>query len=145
MPSSPTVAVLIREFFNSAEQKFAVVGASTNRAKFGNKILRWQVYIDNGYKAVPVNPRESIIEGQACVTSLSKLPGDPSEYHVSIITPPAATKSVLEEAHQIGISRVWLQPGAESAEAIAFARQNGLKILAEGPCVLENGIPASDL
>lgn len=43
MPSSPTVAKLIREFFSSAEQKFAVVGASSNRAKFGNRILQWQV------------------------------------------------------------------------------------------------------
>jgi hypothetical protein len=41
MASQAATALLIREFFSSAEQKFAVVGASTNRSKFGNKVLRW--------------------------------------------------------------------------------------------------------
>jgi len=94
---------------------------------------------------VPVNPREKVIEGLVCVGSLSELPGRPADYHVSIITPPTVTKSVLEEAHKNGITRVWLQPGAESSEALSYAEKNGLKILAEGPCVLENGIKASDL
>lgn len=42
--SSAAVSTLIREFFSSAEQKFAVVGASTNRSKFGNKVLRWYMH-----------------------------------------------------------------------------------------------------
>ncbi|CAO3573265.1 unnamed protein product [Mortierella alpina] len=106
-----STASLIQAFFPAAEQKFAVVGASSNRAKFGNKVLRW--YIDNGYTAVPVNPKEDAIESVACVRSLSALPGSPSEYHVSIVTPPSVTQSVLEEAHKNGIKRVWLQPNVE--------------------------------
>ncbi|KAG0363818.1 CoA-binding protein [Gamsiella multidivaricata] len=137
------MATLIREFFSSAEQKFAVVGASTNRSKFGNKVLRW--YIDHGYTAVPVNPRETAIESLSCVPNLSSLPGNPSDYHLSIITPPAATKSVLEEAHKNGIQRVWLQPGAESPEVLAYANEAGIKTIADGPCVLVNGIPKEDV
>ncbi|CAO3571351.1 unnamed protein product [Mortierella alpina] len=137
------VALLVREFFASAEQKFAVVGASNNRAKFGNKVLRW--YIDHGYTAVPVNPRENTIESLSCVRNLSSLPGNPAEYHVSIITPPAVTRSVLEEAHANGIQRVWLQPGAESPEALAFAQDAGIKILAGGPCVLVDGLSKEEI
>ncbi|KAF8938755.1 hypothetical protein BGZ58_000205 [Dissophora ornata] len=140
--TTPAVATLIREFFSSAEQKFAVVGASTNRSKFGNKVLRW--YIDNGYTAVPVNPREKTIESLVCAPNLSSLPGNPADYHVSIITPPAVTKSVLEEAHRNGIQRVWLQPNVDSPEALEYAKEAGIKILAGGPCVLVDGIPKED-
>ncbi|KAF9174706.1 hypothetical protein BGX21_009839 [Mortierella sp. AD011] len=141
--TTPALATLVREFFSSAEQKFAVVGASTNRSKFGNRVLRW--YNDNGYTVVPVNPKEKTIESLGCVPNLSSLPGKPSDYHVSIITPPTVTKSILEEAHTNGIQHVWLQPGAESSEALAFANEVGMKILASGPCVIENGIPKADI
>ncbi|KAF9088556.1 hypothetical protein BGX29_008685 [Mortierella sp. GBA35] len=144
MASQAATAILIREFFSSAEQKFAVVGASTNRSKFGNKVLRW--YQENGYPAVvAVNPKESIIESAPCVANLSSLPGKASDYHVSIITPPTVTQSVLEEAHKNGIRRVWLQPGVESPGALEYANSNGIQIIAGGPCVLENGIPSAQL
>ncbi|KAF9082926.1 hypothetical protein BGX29_005212 [Mortierella sp. GBA35] len=136
-----STAYLVKEFFPSSSQKFAVVGASSNRTKFGNKVLRW--YVDNGYTAVPVNPKEKTIESLACVQDLSALPGQPSEYHVSIITPPAVTKSVLEAAHKNGIKRVWLQPDVESAEALAYAKEVGLQIIAGGPCVLVDGLPST--
>ncbi|KAF9906813.1 hypothetical protein EC991_000256 [Linnemannia zychae] len=137
-------AILIREFFSSAEQKFAVVGASTNRAKFGNRVLRW--YQEHGYPAViAVNPKETTIESVPSVPNLSSLPGKPSDYHVSIITPPKVTQSVLEEAHKNGIRRVWLQPGVESPAALEYANSNGMQIIAGGPCVLENGIPSNQL
>ncbi|KAG0347810.1 hypothetical protein BG004_006904 [Podila humilis] len=141
--SSVAASTLIREFFSSAEQKFAVVGASTNRSKFGNKVLRW--YQEHGYNAVPVNPRETVIESAACVSNLSSLPGKPSDYHVSIITPPAVTKSVLEEAHKNGITRVWMQPDVDSPEALAYAKETGITVLYGGPCVLENGLGKEEL
>ncbi|KAF9360678.1 hypothetical protein BGX26_008181 [Mortierella sp. AD094] len=131
----------IQEFFSSADQKFAVVGASSNRTKFGNKVLRW--YVDHGYSAIPVNPKEKTIESLSCVPNLSSLPGSPSEYHVSIITPPTVTKSVLEEAHKNGIKRVWLQPDVESPEALAYAKEVGIQVIAGGPCVLVDGISSS--
>ncbi|KAF9958820.1 hypothetical protein BGZ65_001172 [Modicella reniformis] len=134
---------LIKEFFSSTSQKFAVVGASTNPTKFGNKVLRW--YVRHGYQAVPVNPREETIESLACVPNLSSLPGSPAEYHVSIITPPAVTKSVLEEAHKNGIKRVWLQPDVESPEALAYAKEAGIHVIAGGPCVLVDGIPSTSI
>jgi len=114
---------------------FAVVGASTSREKFGNKVLR--CYLQDGKKAIPINPREKEIEGLPCLANLSFLTC-PSETAVSVITPPAVTVSVLEQAAKLGIKHVWLQPGCESPEAIATAERVGLlpTLIFGGPCVL---------
>ncbi|CAN0500564.1 unnamed protein product, partial [Ectocarpus sp. 8 AP-2014] len=74
---------LVRNFL--AADRFAVVGASTNRSKFGNKVLR--CYLWREKTVVPVNPREEEIEGKKCVKSLSDLP-DPQDVSVSVVTPP---------------------------------------------------------
>ena len=114
---------------------FAVVGASTRRNKFGNKVLR--CYMQHGHKVVPINPNEESIEGLPCLQNLGALP-NPADVGVSVITPPKVTVGVLEEAAKLGIKRVWLQPGCEDAEVLATADRLGLRegLLSGGPCVL---------
>ena len=109
-----------------------VVGASTRRHKYGNKVLR--CYQQNGRRAIPVNPHESVIEGTACVANVAELPEDVKS--ISIITPPAVTERVVEEAARKGIESVWMQPGAESARAIATCEAAGMNVIADGSCVL---------
>ena len=70
---------------------FAVVGASRDRAKYGNKVLR--AYLQDGREAHPVNPRESEIEGVPCHADLASIPVD--LHGASIITPPAVTEQVM--------------------------------------------------
>lgn len=111
---------------------FAVVGASSNRDKFGNKVLR--SYIKQHKKVYPVNPREKEIEGLACVPNISDLPDEVKS--LSIVTPPPVTEKVVSEAIQKGIKHIWMQPGAESAQAIALCKQNGITVIANGPCIL---------
>lgn len=111
---------------------FAVVGASTNREKYGNKVLR--VYQQNGREVYPVNPRAEEIEGLAAYPDLASLPEVP--HGVSIITPPAITEQVVEQAVGLGVKHLWMQPGAESPRAVAYARENGVNVVANGPCVL---------
>ena len=111
---------------------FAVVGASTNRAKYGNKVLR--VYQQNDRKVYPINPRAEEIEGHKAYPDLASLPEVP--HGVSIITPPAITEQVMREVVSLGIGHVWMQPGAESDEAIAYGRENGVNVVAQGPCAL---------
>ncbi len=113
-------------------EAYAVVGASTDRAKYGNKVLR--CYLQNGRRAHPVHPREREIEGQTCVPDLFALP-EPV-HGVSIITPPEVTERVVEDAAAAGITRLWMQPGAESARAVRRARELGLSVIAGGPCLL---------
>lgn len=111
---------------------FAVAGASQNRSKYGNKVLR--CYLQNNRKAIPVNPGCSEVEGQVCYPSVSALP-EPVE-SLSVITPPHVTERIVEEAIAAGVKNVWMQPGAESAAAVAAAEGAGLNVISGGPCVL---------
>jgi predicted CoA-binding protein len=115
-----------------ASPAFGVVGASSRRHKYGNKVLR--CYRQAGRRAIPVNPRESSIEGAACVPDVTSLPDDVKS--ISIITPPAVTERVVEQAIRKGIEHVWMQPGAESELAIATCERAGLDVIHGGACVL---------
>jgi predicted CoA-binding protein len=115
-----------------AGETFAVVGASTDRAKYGNKVLR--AYLQNGRRVFAVNPKETVIENVPCCPDLASLP-EPV-HGISIVVPPAVTERVVEEAAQAGISNVWMQPGAESPAAVRRAEHLGLNLIAGGPCIL---------
>lgn len=117
--------------FLSAEA-FGVAGASTNRAKYGNKVLR--VYLQNNRSAIPINPRAEEIEGVACVASVTELPEEVKS--LSVITPPKITEQVVEAAIVKGIENIWMQPGAESPAAVARCHEAGINVIADGSCVL---------
>jgi predicted CoA-binding protein/CYTH domain-containing protein len=115
-----------------AGRVFAVVGASNDRSKFGNRVLRH--YIARGRRAIPVHPREQIVEGIPAVGSLRELP-EPVD-GVSIIGPPEVTLRILDDAVAAGCRRLWLQPGAEDEAVLSKAARLGLLVIAGGPCVL---------
>lgn len=111
---------------------FGVVGASSNRQKFGNRVLR--CYLQNGKRAIPVNPNEAEIEGIACVKSVADLP--PAVKSISMITPPSVTEQIVPLAIAKGIENIWMQPGAESPAAVALCREKGINVIADGSCLL---------
>mgnify|MGYP001438347511 CR=1 FL=1 len=111
---------------------YGVAGASTNRDKYGNKVLR--CYQQNGRQVVPINPRAEQIEGVACVDSVADLPQEVKS--LSIITPPKITEQVVEAAIAKGIENIWMQPGAESPAAVASCEKAGINVIADGSCVL---------
>lgn len=111
---------------------WAVVGASTNREKYGNKVLR--AYIQSGRAAWPINPRVEQVEGFKCYPDLASLPEVPGG--ISIVTPPKITESVVEEAARLGVKYVWMQPGAESPRALEIAAEKGIEAIGDGSCLL---------
>lgn len=115
-----------------ASPAFGVVGASSNRSKYGNKVLR--VYLQHHKKVYPINPIETIIEGVTCLESVKELPKEVMS--ISIITPPSITEKIVKEAVDHGIKNIWMQPGAESDLAIEFCEKNGVNVIAGGPCIL---------
>jgi predicted CoA-binding protein len=125
-----TIQEQISQFL--ASPAFGVVGASSNREKYGNKVLR--CYQQNGKKVIPVNPNEAEIEGIACVASVSDLP--PEVASISMITPPAVTAKLVPLAIEKGIKNIWMQPGAEHPEAVALCREKGINVIADGSCLL---------
>jgi predicted CoA-binding protein len=112
--------------------KFGVVGASTDRSKFGNKVLR--CYLQHGKAVVPINPKEKTIEGVACVPSVSDLPTEVKS--ISVITPPEITERVVKDAITAGISNIWMQPGAASKHAVELCKNAGVNVIADGSCLL---------
>ena len=113
-------------------KRFAVVGASTDRSKYGNKVLR--AYLQNGLEVVPVNPKAERVEGVAAVADLDAL--DQPVDGISIITPPNVTEKIVEKAVDLGIKNIWMQPGAESDRAVEVAEQSGANVIQGGPCLL---------
>ncbi len=110
----------------------AVVGASRDRHKYGNKVLR--AYLQRQRAVYPVNPKVLEIEGLTAYPDLASLP-EPV-HGVSIVTPPAVTEQVVQQAAAAGIRHIWIQPGGESPQAVQLAEQLGLNVIAGGPCLL---------
>jgi predicted CoA-binding protein len=120
----------IKLFLNGSP--FAVAGASTNRSKYGNKVLR--CYLQNGREAIPVHPHEPLIEGLTAYTTLEGI--GRSIHGLSIITPPPVTHRIVQSAVALGIKHMWMQPGAESKEAVEEAENAGVNVISGGPCIL---------
>jgi len=101
---------------------FAVVGVSKNENKYGNKV--YKDLKSAGYRVYPVNPKETEILGDQCYKDLYHLPEKPDV--VNIVTPPEVTKRIVQDCKKIGIDKIWLQPGAESDEIIAYCKKNSM-------------------
>ncbi len=103
--------------------RVAVIGASKDRSKFGNKAVR--AYLSEGHTVFPVNPREREIEGLRCYGSVLEIPGD---IDIALLyVPPSAGLKVLGEIAKRGIKKVYFNPGTESPELEKKARELGLE------------------
>jgi predicted CoA-binding protein len=107
----------------SSSKIVAVIGASNNRRKFGNRAVR--AYLDQGYTVVPINPHEQEVEGLKAYASVLDVPGpiDMASFYV----PPEVGEEIIGDVARKQIAEVWLNPGAESDELIARARALSIK------------------
>ena len=103
-------------------KSIAIIGASRDRSKYGNKAVR--AYLAQGYTVFPVHPKEKEIEGQTAYASVLDIP-DEVEI-ASFYVPPEVGLKVLEEVAQKGIRTVYLNPGAESEELLRKAEELGI-------------------
>ncbi|MFZ5989147.1 MAG: CoA-binding protein [Bacillota bacterium] len=109
---------------------WAVVGANENPDKYGNMIFK--KLKSKGYKVYPVNPNYETVEGDKCYKNLSSLPEVPEV--IDMVVAPKIGKGVIEEAAQLGIDNIWLQPGTYNDEIMSFIGEKGLN--AVQACVL---------
>ena len=103
----------------------AVVGASSNRAKFGNKALR--AFQAQGYHVLPINPNEPEVEGLKTYASVLDVPG-PIDM-ATVYVQPDVTLRLLDEFARKGIPEVWVNPGAEDDEVMAEARRRKMHVV----------------
>lgn len=104
----------------------AVIGASTDREKYGNKSVR--AHQRNGFTVYPINPKATEIEGIKAYASLGDLP-DVALTRISMYVPPAVGLKLLPEVAAKGCEELWLNPGAESDELIKQAEALGLNVI----------------
>jgi len=101
----------------------AVIGASSDPRKFGNRAVR--AFRRQGYKVVPVNPNEAQVDGLSTYPSVLDVPDeiDIATFYV----PPHIGEKVMPEVASRRVPEVWLNPGAESDELIRLARSLGVE------------------
>jgi len=103
----------------------AVIGASNNRAKFGNKAVR--AFLQQGYTVFPVNLKELEIEGLRAYRSILDVPVRPRM--ISVYLPPPVLLKILPDIAAKGCDELWLNPGAESDQVLAKAQRFGLNVI----------------
>ena len=105
--------------------RIAIIGASADRSKFGNKAVRafaWQ-----GYTVYPVNPKETQIESLPVFKTIKDVPERPEL--VSVYLSPAMLLKVLPDIAKRGCDELWLNPGTDSLEVLAEAERLKLNVI----------------
>ena len=103
----------------------AIIGASADPSKFGNKSIH--AHRRAGYDVFPVNPKEETIEGLKCYKSVLEVPV--ALDRVSLYLPPAVAVKVLDDIANKGCKELWVNPGVESPELIEKAGALGLNAI----------------
>jgi predicted CoA-binding protein len=120
------------------KQTIAIIGASSNRHKYGNRAVR--AFARLGYQVYPVHPIASVIEGHYAYPSVLDVPEEHLD-RISIYLPPEVGMTVIDEVARKGAREVWLNPGAESPELIARARDLGLNVIVACSIIGAGGDP----
>ena len=108
------------------QRTIAIVGASNDRRKYGNRAVR--AYLRQGWATYPVNPGEITIEGQRAYKSVGDIPLSQLD-RVSLYVPPAVGLQIIEDVVRRPPRELWLNPGAESPVLINRAQSLGLNVI----------------
>lgn len=103
----------------------AVIGASNDRSKFGNKAFR--AFLAEGHRVIPINPNEKSVEGVATYPSVLDVP-EPIDM-ATVYVPPEIGITLLDDLETKQVAEIWLNPGAESDELVAEARRRKLNVI----------------
>jgi predicted CoA-binding protein len=114
-----------------AQDTLAIAGVSRNGKGFGNAVL--EDLTNKGYEVLPVHPEATKLGGVPSFPSLRKLPKKVGG--LILVVPPQQTEKLVREAKEAGIERIWMQQGAESAEAIRFCEDNDIDAV-YGECIM---------
>lgn len=118
----------------------AVLGASPDRRKFGNKAVR--AYARSGWRVYPIHPVEEEIEGFEAFPSIRHIPGPVDR--VTVYLPPELGIELLEDIRKVNAPEVWLNPGAESEAVLAKAKTLKLKVV-QGCSILDIGVSPAEI
>ena len=110
--------------------KIAVAGVSRNKNKFGSVVFK--ELSKKGYSTFPINPKAVSVMGKDCYPDIRSLPEKVDA--LVVVVKPAGTEALVKEAHDAGISKIWMQQGSESPEAVKFCESGGMTCIS-GECI----------
>ena len=117
-------------------KNICVVGVSHKQDKFGFRIFA--DLFAAGFSVEGVNPTDGQISGKKIFRSLAELPTKPDL--IITVVPHAVTERIVQEAADLGIKEIWMQPGSESEAAIQKAKKLGLNVTANACFMVRQGI-----
>src|SRR4051812_5535830 len=106
-------------------KRVAVIGASSDRTKYGNKAVR--AFAKAGYEVLPVNPTEPEVEGLKAYSSITEVPGALDK--ITVYVRPAVLLKLLPDIAKKGCRELWLNPGTSSESVLAEAEKLGLNVV----------------
>lgn len=123
------------ELLKSKKNAYAIVGASADREKYGNKVLL--NLKGKGFFVIPVNPKGGEIEGMKAYPTITEAKKDNDIDVVVFVIPPERTIAVLEEMKSLGLNDAWFQPGSESEDASDYCDANGINCVMNACIMVE--------
>ena len=109
----------------------ALVGASNDPTKYGNKILL--DLVSKGYNVAPVNTKEDTIAGIKSYKNVLDLKESPSI--INFVVPPSIGFQVTKELVENKFDNFWYQPGAESEKISYFLNENNKNFI-DDKCIM---------
>ena len=103
---------MVLEKLKEENTSIALIGASNDRNKYGNKI--YKDLRNKGYNVTPINPKEEKIEGDRAYTSIEEMKELPDI--ANFVVPPPVAMKIAQNITNLGIKHLWFQPGSESKE-----------------------------
>ncbi len=115
-----------------SKKKWAVIGATPNKEKTGNRIVK--KLLNHGYDVYCVNPNYDEVEGLICYKDIESVPVIPD--CIDFVVPPKVTKKTIEKIDSSKIEYLWFQPGSYDDETPKIAEDKGFHVVHEGACVM---------
>ncbi|MCH8982297.1 CoA-binding protein [candidate division KSB1 bacterium] len=128
----------ITKLLDEPNVSIAVIGATDNSSKYGHVIYR--DLKQKGFTVYPVNPQRSSVDGDPAFPNVGDIPGKPTM--TNFVVPPSTTLKILQQCLDLALMNVWVQPGAESPEVIAFLQQNSFNYIANACIMVETRLKA---
>ena len=121
-------------------KKLAVIGVSRNEQKFGNMVVK--ELSEKGYDLYPIHPELADVNGVRCYPSFEALPEPVDAAFIAVA--PSKSAAAVKQAHQAGVTSIWLQQMAQSEEAIRYCEDNNLSYVS-GECILMYAEPVASI
>lgn len=118
--------------------KFAVIGATQNKDKYGYIVFN---YLKNkGFEVFPVNPNYQEIDGYKAYKDVFSVPL-PIDFFV-FVTPPQVSIKILKQLNLLKEKtdfKVWFQPGSEDDNCIKFCKANNIAFVSQA-CIMHSNL-----